>query len=155
MIKIRTIFLLLLTTLFLNNCGYSPQYSKKNINFSIEITDLSGDRDFNNYLEAKLNPYFNQKESNIKNFKIEINSAYEKNIKSKDSSGIATEYELKVTVNAQIKLDKTTKELKMVEKFYMKKMNDSFEESNYERTIKDNFASITKEKLIFYLLEIQ
>lgn len=155
MIKIKTIFLLLLTTLFLNSCGYSPQYSKKNINFSLEITNLSGDRDFNNYLEAKLSPYFNRKATSVKNFKIDINSAYEKNITSKDSSGIATEYELKINVNIQIELDKSTKEVKMVEKFYMKKMNDSFEESNYERTIKDNFSSIIKEKLIFYLLEMQ
>lgn len=156
MIKVKTIFFLLLIGLFLNNCEYTPQYSKKNYeNFSLEITNLSGDRDFNNYLEAKLNPYFNKEKSDIKNFKININSIYEKNITSKDSSGIATEYELKVTVNSQINLDKNTKEVKIVEKFYMKKMGDSFEESNYERTIKDNFSSMIKEKLMFYLLEMQ
>ena len=37
----------------------------------------------------------------------------------------------------------------------MKKIDDSFEESNYERTIKNNFADIIKEELIFYLLQIK
>ena len=36
----------------------------------------------------------------------------------------------------------------------MKKMSDNFEESKYERSIKNNFADIIREKLIFYLLQL-
>jgi len=36
----------------------------------------------------------------------------------------------------------------------MKKMDDSFEESNYETTIKNNFADLITEKLIFYLYQL-
>ena len=36
----------------------------------------------------------------------------------------------------------------------MKKIDDSFEESKYEKTIKTNFAEIIKEELIFYLLRM-
>ena len=55
MIKIKTAAFLILVLFLFNNCGYTPQYAKKdNLNFSIEITGLSGDRDFNNALKRKL-----------------------------------------------------------------------------------------------------
>ena len=36
----------------------------------------------------------------------------------------------------------------------MKKIDDAFEENKYEKTIKNNFAKIIKEELIFYLLRM-
>ena len=36
----------------------------------------------------------------------------------------------------------------------MKKMSDSFEESNYEKIIKNNFAESIKEKLLFNLIRM-
>jgi len=155
MIKTKTILILIFTSFLFNHCGYTPQYSKdKYLNFSIDLINVSGDRDFNNYLKSKLNPYIYNDSSKEKNFKISLDSFYEKIISLKNSSGVATEYELKVTVKFNINLGNVTKEIKMIETFNMNKMNDTFEENNYERTIKDNFANIVKEKLIFYLLEM-
>lgn len=155
MIKTQNIILLLII-IFFNGCGYTPQYSKdKNVDFSLEITALTGDREFNNSLESKLNRYTDDKESKIKNFLVNINSDYEKKITLKNSSGVATEYELKIIVNVQINENNAEKNFKMVETFNMKKMDDTFEENNYERTIKDNFANIIQRKLIFYLLEMK
>ena len=38
--------------LFLNSCGFTPIYLKKNdIKFSIEQVNYSGDRDLNNFLK--------------------------------------------------------------------------------------------------------
>ena len=127
---------------------------KKRSNFSIQITNLSGDRDFNNLLQSKLNRYFNRTKAEIKNFKISAASKYEKNTTLKDSSGTPSEYELKITVNFEINVNGTTKNITLKDKFNMKKINDSFEESKYEKTIKSNFAEIIKEELIFYLLRM-
>ena len=139
----------------MNNCGYTAKYSKdKNVNFSLEIISLSGDREFNNSLISKLNQYTEDTKSKIKKFMVSINSNYQKDIILKNSSGVATEYELKITVNFRINGNNIEKNYKMVETFNMKKMDDTFEESNYEKSIKDNFANIIQRKLIFYLLEM-
>ena len=61
---------------------------------------------------------------------------------------------MKITVNFRINGNNVEKNYKMVETFNMKKMDDTFEESNYEKSIKDNFANIIQRKLIFYLLEM-
>ena len=155
MIRTKIIIFLLSIIFSLNNCGYTPQYAKdKELNFSMEIANLSGDRDFNNSLKTKLNRYSIKKENQIRNFKIYINSDYEKNTSLKDSSGAATEYELKMTVNFNISYNDNQKEITFKETFNMKKMDDTFEERNYEKTIKNNFADIIKEKLIFYLMRL-
>ena len=139
----------------MNNCGYTAKYSKdKNVNFSLKIISLSGDREFNNSLRSKLNQYTEDTKSKIKKFMVSINSNYQKDIILKNSSGVATEYELKITVNFRINGNNIEKNYKMVETFNMKKMDDTFEESNYEKSIKDNFANIIQRKLIFYLLEM-
>ena len=140
--------------ILLNSCGYTPQYAKIKFRFSVELINLSGDRDFNNSFKSRLSNYFNKEKAKNKNFKISANSKYEKNITRKNSAGAATEYELKIKVEFQISLGDTQRELKLEEIFKMKKIDDSFEESNYERTIKNNFADIIKEELIFYLLQI-
>lgn len=155
MIKTKNIILFILIIFFLNSCGYTAKYSKdKNVNFSLKIISLSGDREFNNSLRSKLNQYTEDTKSKIKKFMVSINSDYQKDIISKNSSGVATEYKLKITVNFRINGNNVEKNYKMVETFNMKKMDDTFEESNYEKSIKDNFANIIQRKLIFYLLEM-
>tara|TARA_B100001057_G_scaffold11947_1_gene11299 strand:+ start:1908 stop:2375 length:468 start_codon:yes stop_codon:yes gene_type:complete len=155
MIKFKNIIIFFLIAFFFNNCGYTPKYSKnKNVNFSLEIISLSGDREFNNSLKSKLSQYTDNKKSEIKNYEVSINSDYKKDIILKNSSGIATEYELRITVIFQINDNNVEKNYKIIETFNMKKMDDTFEESNYERSIKENFANIIQRKLIFYLLEM-
>lgn len=148
--KIKKIILFYISIVFLiSSCGYSPQYSKyKNLDFSLEIVDISGDRDFNNALKSKLISYNNNKEKKIK---IISKSKYEKKITSKYSSGSAKEYELKITVDINIKSIDEQKNLKMIETFNMQKIDNAFEESNYERSIKNNLAEIIADKLLNYL----
>ena len=155
MFRFKTISILLAFLILLSHCGYTAQYAKKkDLDFSIQITNLSGDRDFNNLLQSELNRYFDKTKAEIKNFKISAASKYEKNTTLKDSSGTPSEYELKITVNFEINVNGTTKNITLKDKFNMKKINDSFEESKYEKTIKSNFAEIIKEELIFYLLRM-
>ena len=94
MSKLKTISILLSFLILINHCGYTAQYAKKDLDFSIQINNLTGDRDFNNSLKSELNRYFNMK-AKIKNFKINATSKYDKNTILKDSSGKPVEYELK------------------------------------------------------------
>ena len=129
---------------FLTNCGFSPIYLKnKEVNFSIQQINYTGDRELNNFLKINLSQYKNEKIDN--KIKIETNSIYRKIILSKNEAGEATNYQLQAEVIFLIK--PLNKEIKITEKKIMDSKNDKFEEARYERTIKQNFASSISNKL--------
>ena len=155
MFKIKTISILLSFLILISHCGYTAQYAKKkDLDFSIQINNFTGDRDFNNSLKSELNRYFNLEKAKVKNFKINATSKYDKKTILKDSSGTPVEYELEITVNFEVNIDETKKNIIIKDSFEMKKIDDAFEENKYEKTIKSNFAKIIKEELIFYLLRM-
>lgn len=145
---LKKIILIALFLNLLNACGYTPIYSSKNIqnkNFSIEITSFDGDRDINNQINLHLKKYQN----NFDRKKlISINTEYKKDIYLKDSSGDASEYKLSVT--AEININSKQRFI-INESFNMKKMTNLFDQSNYEKTIKKNFADSIVEKLLLKL----
>jgi hypothetical protein len=58
MIKIKKLIPIFLIIIFLNNCGYTPRYAlNKNVNFSINLIEIKGDREFNNSLKSKIARY--------------------------------------------------------------------------------------------------
>ena len=147
MIKKNIIFLSLI--LFLNSCGFTPVYLKNNnVNFSIEQANFIGDRELNNFLKINLNKYKNE-EVNNKIF-IEVTSEYNKIILSKDSAGEVTNYQLEANVVFLIK--STNKVIKINEKKIMENMSDKFEETKYESSVKQSFASSIINKLISELV---
>ena len=147
MIKKNIIFLSLI--LFLNSCGFTPIYLKNNnVNFSIEQVNFIGDRELNNFLKINLNKYKN-KEINNKIY-IEVKSEYNKIILSKDSNGEVTNYQLEANIVFLIK--STNKVIKINEKKIMENMSDKFEETKYERSVKQSFALSIINKLISELV---
>ena len=134
---------------FLTSCGFTPIYLKNNdISFSIEQINFSGDRELNNFLRTNLNQYKN-KEVNRKIY-IEAKSEYSKIILSKDGAGEVTNYQLEVEVIFLIKSN--NKEIKITENKIMKSMADKFEETKYEKSTKQGFASSITYKLISELI---
>ncbi len=134
---------------FLTNCGFTPIYLKNNnVNFSIEQVNFTGDRVLNNFLKTNLNQYKN-KEINNKIY-IEANSKYNKVILSKDGAGEVTNYELVAEVIFLVK--SSNKEIIISEKKIMESMADKFEETKYEKSIKQSFASSITYKLISELI---
>ena len=156
MIKIKKLIPIFLIIILLNNCGYTPRYAvNKNINFTIDLIEFTGDREFNNFLKSKLIRYKKNKDSNKKNYKLNLNTEYKKNIKSRDSTGSAEKYELVIIVNAIVQSELIEpKKLIFEEKFIMNKFEDAFEEKNYEKTIKENFSDLILDRIIFYLFKL-
>jgi len=160
MFRIKNLIIFFSILIFLNNCGYTPRYAKnKNVNFTIDIVEFSGDRDFNNFIKSKLKRYSKDDDVNKKNYKIKITTGYDKKISSRDSTGLTKEYELTIAVNFLIIAEGTeekeiTEKVTFKENFTMQKMSDSFEEQNYEKIIKENFSDIIIDRLIFYLYKI-
>tara|TARA_X000000368_G_scaffold414243_1_gene403754 strand:- start:815 stop:1264 length:450 start_codon:yes stop_codon:yes gene_type:complete len=137
--------ILLISLIFiLSSCGFTPINQKnKNLNFSIEQVNYTGDRDINNYLKIYINQFKNEKIEN--KFFVEANSTYKKIILSKDGAGQVTNYQLEAEVIFLIK--PTNKKIKITEKKIMDSMSDKFEEARFEKTIKQNFASSISNKL--------
>jgi len=135
---------------FVTACGYTSVYKNKTTNLQINILEMRGDNEFNNFIKNEINLYSNNNSKN--KYEISILSKYIKNIISKDTSGVATDF--KVSVNAKISIinDEETKEFEFNEKINIKNNLDSFEQNSYERNIKKNFASSIREKLITKIL---
>ena len=155
MIKIRKLIPIFLIILFLSNCGYTPRYAlNKNVNFSINLIEIKGDREFNNSLRSKIARY-GKKDVNKKVYDLNLTTRYDKNIKSKDAAGLAQEYELVITVDAIVKSELIDqKKLVFRETFNMKKLEDSFEEKNYEKIIKENLSDTILDSIILYLIKL-
>ena len=147
MLKKNIIILSLI--LFLTNCGFTPIYlENKNINFSLEQVDYIGDRDLNNFLKINLDRYKNKKNSN-KIF-INVETKYNKNILSKDTTGKISSYQLDVEAIFVIK--STNKIIKITEKKILDSKDDKFEEARYEKSLKQSFAYSISNKLISELI---
>ncbi len=142
--------ILIISLIFvLTNCGFTPIYLKNNnVNFSIEQVNFTGDRELNNFLKTNLNQYKNKDVDN--KIYIEAKSEYNKIVLSKDGAGEITNYELVAEVIFLVK--SSNKEIKISEKKIMESMTDKFEETEYEKSIKQSFASSITYKLISELI---
>jgi outer membrane lipopolysaccharide assembly protein LptE/RlpB len=95
------------------------------------------------------------KDVNKKVYDLSLTTRYNKNIKSKDAAGLAKEYELVITVDAIVKSELIDpKKLVFKETFNMKKFEDSFEEKNYEKIMKENLSDIILDRIIMYLFKL-
>ena len=148
MIKIyKKTLILLISINLLAHCGFTPVHLKKNnVEFSITSIEFNGDKNINRYLKSNLNNFINN--DHPKQFQIKINTNYEKKIISKDKSAKITNYQLKSTTFFEVSYNNLIKTFSITEKKSMDNINDKFEEQKYERTIKQNLASTTSNKLI-------
>jgi len=88
-------------------------------------------------------------------YNITVDTKYEKNVLTKDSSGAVTDYELTVNSTFLINYNEKSKSAVIVETINIKNRTDSFEQDLYEENIKRNFASSIREKLISEILTLR
>ena len=130
-----------------SSCGYAPMYvENSNQSIKILINGKGGDRDTNNLIESNLKNYLNNDSDNI--FTIKIFTEHQKKSLAKDTSGKTTDYQMEISANFQINKQNKINEIKFIETFNYKSMDDKISEINYENTIKKNMADIIVRKLI-------
>ena len=147
--KIKSIYIITVFLLFIG-CGYSPLYKDlTNVNFSISLNEINGNRTINNLIISKLNNY-NSSDAE-KEYDVNINTKYTKDIIAKDTTGAATEY--KLTINASFRVNSNDYEREFIfkESFNMKSISDKLEEQDYEEIIKSNLINTITKKLILQL----
>ena len=141
---------LLISIIFIYSCGYSPLYLAGENDLLLNLKKIEGDFELNNYIR---NDFKIASDDNSKNvFDINAETKFEKIILAKDATGDATDYKLDFTVKFIIVSE--NKVLSYKESFKIKKNDQKFEQSNYEREIKKNFSNIVKNKLILFLLNL-
>ena len=133
--------------LFIYSCGYTSVYKdQKSKDFQINIIDVKGNSEINNLIKNELKFYSNRDSEN--KYDISIDSKYQKIIVSKNSAGVATDYKLLVDTKISINLNNKMNIFDFRENINMKSNSNSFEQNNYERNLKKNFASSIRDKFI-------
>merc|ERR1711966_290904 len=109
--------------------GLYKNISNQNIN--IKILELSGDRATFNLLQTKLKNFSGNIDNEV--FKIKINTKYTKESIAKNTSGQTTNYRSKIVSDFQIEYRGKVKNIRFIESFDFKKIDDQFTELNYEK----------------------
>ena len=138
----------------MSNCGFSPIYlQEKDLNYNVEIGNVEGDRLINGIIVSQLNRDNN--DASINKINININTEYKKTINSKNATGAAASYELISITLIDITKNNITERLEITKKFIMDKNDNSFDQDNYEKTIKETFASSIVEQLRYKLNSLE
>ena len=139
--------------IFIYSCGYTSVYkNQKSKDFQISIIEMQGDSEINNLIKNELKFYSNRSSDN--KYDISLDSEYQKIIVAKNAAGVATDYKLLVDTKISINLDNKINVFNFSENINMKSNSNSFEQNNYERNLKKNFASSIREKFIIKIFNL-
>ena len=143
----KKILLNIFILLMLTNCGFSPIYVEKNsVDYNINISKIDGDTEINQFISNKIKKYSDQ--SYNKKYDISINSEFSKMSLAKDSTGRTSDFKLSSKITITVSYENKNQKYVFNESINIKNDTDSFEQRNYEKTIKENFASSAVNKLI-------
>ena len=153
MVKFKKIFTVLALLLFFSNCGYTPIFSKKDVNFSIAKIELLGDRDIGKKIDNALSSYKN-KPGKEKKISLVIVNSKNITIASKNSKGEAETNRINVDVSVKIILAENN--------IFEKKFNKSSiytvvdrksEQKLTENKLMENLSSEIAQQIIFEILK--
>ena len=150
-------YLILLLFLLSQCSGYSPIFSKSNINFYFDNIDLNSNDLLKSNIRQQLNNYKFSKQSKIDKQKLDIyiDSSFERIITSKDKKKNPDGFKMNLILISVVKReDGRNLNFSYTESFnYSKSDRTEFELKKYENVIKDNLVSNVINKLINNILE--
>tara|TARA_B110000027_G_scaffold122867_1_gene138214 strand:- start:71 stop:574 length:504 start_codon:yes stop_codon:yes gene_type:complete len=160
-IQKRKINILLVLSIFifsLSGCGFTPMYSKKNmekqLNISISQIDISGDRIVNRTIKNNLAYLTKEKDkTEFRIISLNIANKVERKINTKDSKGNATIYNLKLTTVTEILEDNVVVSTRTFKKDFSYNNNENtFELKQYEKILKTNLGTQNSNEIIRFLI---
>ena len=105
MTKLKKIIVFPIFFLFFLSCGYTPIFSKKDVNFSIENIKFLGNKDVAEKINHSLSNYKN-KSNKEKKVSLIVNSSKKIKVASKNSKGEAQTNKINIDVSVKIILSK-------------------------------------------------
>jgi hypothetical protein len=149
----KNIIFIITILIMLASCDYQPIYNNSKLkDIRFDFVEEKGDRQINKFIISNLKK--NQAKLNDKTYKISIESIFNKTILAKDKFGSATDYKLSVTSNFKINNEDQKLSLTINEEFIYKNLQENYDQSNYENSIKKNLAEQISEKLRTKLLTL-
>jgi len=147
----KNIIFIFITLIIFTSCDYKPIYNNSELkNIKYEFVEQKGDKQINRLIINNLKR--NQPKKNVETYKIKIESKFNKIILAKDKFGSPTDYKLLVTSNFMINNNEQKLSLEINEEFIYKNLQENYDQSNYENSIKKNLAEQISEKLRTKLL---
>jgi len=146
----KKIIAIILTFLFITNCGFTPIYSGKNFDFKLKDIITINDSQLSSKVQRRLKKI--SKEESKKIISIKIDTQKKINILSKNSKGDPSRYEMII----DIKLNTTYAQNKNMSKSFQEKFNynanaNKFELNQYQQEIEDLLINQNIERIIIYL----
>ena len=138
------LFLLFTTILIINGCGYTPIYSSKSNSFKINNIEYE-DNKINQKIVKSLKSISNDNSSN--EIDLIISSSKEKRILSKNKSGKAEIFELRINLN--VTYLNRVKTLNMKQNY--SNVDNKFQLKEYEKIIEKQLIDELVDSLINYL----
>jgi len=146
-----TNYILILSLLFLSNCGYEAVLNNKDYQFSINVNKIDGDQKINSQIINN----FNKLRESEKKYNLTLTSNKEKTIISKDAKGDPSIFELKIEINYIVKKEgETLISNKINKKTTYNNITDKFELESYEKTIINNLVSEITDNIILSISKI-
>ena len=153
MIKLKKIFIFFTLFLLFSSCGYTPIFSKKDVNFSIENIEFLGDR----YVKEKINQALSSyKNKSGKTNQISLVITNSKNITtvSKNTKGEAQTNRISIDANVKIILAENN----FIEKDFNKSsiytvIDRKSEQKSIENKLIENLSSEIALQIIFEILK--
>ena len=144
-------YILILSLLFLTNCGYQAVLNNQNYQFSINVNKIKGDQKINSLIINN----FKKLKKNEKKYNLSLTSNKEKLIISKDSKGDPSIFEIKINVNYVVKKDEEILiSNKINKKTTYNNITDKFELENYEKTIINNLVSEISDNIMLSISKV-
>ena len=153
MTKLKKIFILPGLFLFFLSCGYTPIFSKRDVNFSIENIKFLGNKDVKEKINQALSIYKN-KPGKTKQISLVITNLKNITIVSKNSKGEAQTNKISVDVNVKIILA----ENRIVDKSFSKSsiydiIDRKSEQKLIENKLIEDLSSEIAQQIILEILE--
>ena len=153
MTKLIKILLFPTFFLFFLSCGYTPIFSKKDVNFSIENIKFLGDRDIKEKINHSLSNYRN-KPNKEKKVSLIINSSKKINIASKNSKGEAQTNKINIDASVKIILSENNFLVKNFSKSSIYSVIDrKSKQKSIENKLTENLSSEIALQIIFEILK--
>ena len=144
-------YILILSLLFLTNCGYQAVLNNQNYQFSINVNKINGDQKINSLIINSLK----QLKENEKKYNLSLTSNKEKLIISKDSKGDPSIFEIKINVNYVVEKDgEILISNKINKKTTYNNITDKIELENYEKTIINNLVSEISDNIMLSISKV-
>ena len=153
MTKPKKTFILLVLFLFFSSCGYTPIFSKKDINFSVENIEFSGDKDLKNNMGQSLYSYRNLS-GKEKKISIMLQNSKKTVIASKNSKGEPQIYKIYVNTTVKVAINEDDLfERKIVKSATYSAVDSKSEQKRIEDKLIEDLSDDITEEILLIIME--